>query len=300
MQRGRGEQDGSSSLSNTFGKLGEKICSIFGSFFGSNSPPSKATLADDLPEAKHNEIKKLRKNVSFEGTQSVGYRRVTYGGIHGAYLTATTTRQTGSDGRVWEETKHADVTTGEATHTISRGIHDKGHTLTRKLKSDGKVDTMETLHNLEEDELVGFNREWEHNANKHLPGWNIKRNYNAGSTGDRDSPFREGFGLDVMARPSGAIQKKISSDVSNLRRDGAREVVDIEVQIQEVSQVSYLPGHNPMKMVEVEVEPRQGVDLGNLWWYLPIKPFSLQGDVDHLPKLIASNAFKVAWVSGIG
>nr|GMC90817.1 uncharacterized protein LOC109149034 [Ipomoea batatas] len=122
---------------------------------------------------------------------------------------ATTTRQTGSDGRVWEETKHADVTTGEATHTISRGIHDKGHTLTRKLKSDGKVDTMETLHNLEEDELVGFNREWKCNANKHLPGWNIRRNYNAGSTGDRDSPFREGFGLDVMARPSGAIQKKV-------------------------------------------------------------------------------------------
>nr|GLL25439.1 uncharacterized protein LOC109149034 [Ipomoea trifida] len=265
MQRGRGEQDGSSSLSNTFGKLGEKISSIFGSFFGSNSPPSKATVPDDLPEAsrsnglvieeldtdddddgeverngegdfgenrqkiwssswanrnpvvehpedladEHNEIKKLSKNVSFEGTQSVGYRRVTYGGIHGAYLTATTTRQTGSNGRVWEETKHADVTTGEATHTISRGIHDKGHTLTRKLKSDGKVDTVETLHNLEEDELVGFDREWKYNANKHLPGWNIRHNYNAGSTGDRDSPFREGFGLDAMARPSGAIQKKV-------------------------------------------------------------------------------------------
>ncbi|XP_019152206.1 PREDICTED: uncharacterized protein LOC109149034 [Ipomoea nil] len=285
MQRGRGDQDGSSTLSNTFGKLGEKISTIFGksltfgSFFGSNSPPSKATLPDDLPETSrssgpvieeldtddddgevekngggdlgenrqkilstswanrnpvvehpedladdHNEIKKLRKNnVSFgpiKGTQSVGYRRVTYGGIHGAYLTATTTRQTGSDGRVWEETKHADVTTGEATHTVSRGIHDKGHTLTRKLKSNGKVDTVETLHNLEEDELVGFDRDWKCNANKHLPGWNVGRNYNTGSTGNsftmtnRDSPFREGFrglrpDLNVMARPSRARHKKV-------------------------------------------------------------------------------------------
>nr|GMC90865.1 myeloid leukemia factor 1 isoform X1 [Ipomoea batatas] len=291
MQRGRGEQDGSSTLSNTFGKLGEKICSIFGSFFGSNSPPSKATLADDLPEASRSNglvIEELDTDDD-DGEGDFGENR------QKIWSNSWANRNP----RVWEETKHADVTTGEATHTISRGIHDKGHTLTRKLKSDGKVDTVETLHNLEEDELVGFDWEWKCNANKHLPGWNIKRNYNAGSTGDRDSPFREGFGLDVMARSSGAIQKK-SSDVSNLRRDGAREVVDIEVQIQEVSQVSYLPGHNPMKMVEVEVEARQGVDLGNLWWYFPIKPFSLQGDVDHLPKLIASNAFKVAWVSGIG
>lgn len=59
------------------------------------------------------------------------------------------------------------------------------------------------------DELVGFDQEWKCNANKHLPGWNIRHNYNAGSTGNRDSPFREGFGLDAMARPSGAIQKKV-------------------------------------------------------------------------------------------
>lgn len=75
-----------------------------------------------------------------------------------------------------EESKQADRTTGQATHRISRGIHDKvnlgnelnsyilfynelvlqlilvvqGHSVTRKLEPDGKVDTVQTLHNLDE------------------------------------------------------------------------------------------------------------------------------------------------------
>ncbi|KAK9277327.1 hypothetical protein L1049_006868 [Liquidambar formosana] len=35
----------------------------------------------------------------------------------------------------------------------------------------GKVDTMQTLHNLNEDELTGFEEAWKGNARKHLPGW---------------------------------------------------------------------------------------------------------------------------------
>lgn len=115
------------------------------------------------------------KDMKLEGTQSkpqsMSYRRVTYGGIDGTYYTATTTRRAGSDGRVLEDSKQADSTTGEATHRISRGIKDKGHSLTRKLTSDGKVDTMQTLHNLEEDELAGFEQTWNGNANKEFPGW---------------------------------------------------------------------------------------------------------------------------------
>ncbi|AQL02270.1 glycine-rich protein [Zea mays] len=126
---------------------------------------------------------------------------VTFGGINGAYYTTSKSRRTGSDGITVEESKEADTTTKEATHRISRGIHDKvdksllcqsciwlikiilnspvhtglctehifdlsidngsknakknfnlGHSLTRKLNSDGKVDTTQTLHNLNEDE----------------------------------------------------------------------------------------------------------------------------------------------------
>ncbi|PVH64472.1 hypothetical protein PAHAL_2G277900 [Panicum hallii] len=97
---------------------------------------------------------------------------VTYGGINGAYYTASKTRRTGSDGITVEESKEADTTTKEATHRISRGIHDKGHSLTRKLKSDGKVDSTQILHNLNEDELAGFEESWKGNAGHHLPGWN--------------------------------------------------------------------------------------------------------------------------------
>ncbi|MFS7908884.1 putative myeloid leukemia factor [Helianthus anomalus] len=53
-------------------------------------------------------------------------------------------------GRRFEEHKESDSTTGQAAHMISRGIHDKGHTLLSHLKSDGQVDTMQTLHNINE------------------------------------------------------------------------------------------------------------------------------------------------------
>ncbi|XP_051145415.1 uncharacterized protein LOC127261186 [Andrographis paniculata] len=100
---------------------------------------------------------------------SMSFQRVTYGGVNGAYYTATTSRRTGSDGLTLEESKQADRTTGQATHRISRGIQDKGHSVTRKLDSDGKVDTVQTLHNLDEDELVGFEKDW---SDRDLHGWN--------------------------------------------------------------------------------------------------------------------------------
>ncbi|XVE76963.1 hypothetical protein DITRI_Ditri13aG0023200 [Diplodiscus trichospermus] len=70
-------------------------------------------------------------------------------------------------GVVIEERKKADRTTGQATHRISRGIHDKGHSVTRKLNSDGKVDTTQTLHNLNEDELAEFEEAWEGKSQGH-------------------------------------------------------------------------------------------------------------------------------------
>ncbi|KAK4389411.1 hypothetical protein Sango_2278100 [Sesamum angolense] len=72
-------------------------------------------------------------------------------GANGAYYTSSRTRRMGMT-------------------EVSRGIHDKGHSLTRKLKSDGHVDTMQTLHNLNEDELAGFEEAWKGNVRKHLPG----------------------------------------------------------------------------------------------------------------------------------
>ncbi|KAL1543423.1 hypothetical protein AAHA92_20398 [Salvia divinorum] len=101
-------------------------------------------------------------------SHSVSFQKVTYGGINGSYYTATTSRRMGSDGVTWEESKQADRTTGQAAHKVSRGIHDKGHSVTRKLGSDGKVESMQTLQNLNEDELDGFEKAWGGIADNHF------------------------------------------------------------------------------------------------------------------------------------
>ncbi|KAH0457208.1 hypothetical protein IEQ34_015115 [Dendrobium chrysotoxum] len=68
-----------------------------------------------------------------------------YGGIDGTYYTSSTTRRMGGDG---------------------------GHSFTRRLNSDGRVHTMQTLHNLNQDELPGFEAAWKGNAGETLMGWN--------------------------------------------------------------------------------------------------------------------------------
>ncbi|KAI3409665.1 uncharacterized protein J3R85_019059 [Psidium guajava] len=107
------------------------------------------------------------QNCSFSFQSST----VTYGGANGAYRTSSMTRRTGSDGITFEDRKEADSATMQATHRVSKGLHNKGHSVTRKLTSDGKVDTMQTLHNLNEGELPQFEQAWKGNARKHLPGW---------------------------------------------------------------------------------------------------------------------------------
>ncbi|KAI7748603.1 hypothetical protein M8C21_012403 [Ambrosia artemisiifolia] len=139
---------------------------------------------DARSSVNHNRIERTKPQ-----THSTSFKKVTYGGINGTYYTATTTRKSGSDGMVIEDSKEADKTTGRATHRISKGIHEKGHSVTRKLGADGKVDTVQALHNLNEDELAGFEQEWKGNAEMHIPGWNEEFNLfeSAGSGSTR--PF---------------------------------------------------------------------------------------------------------------
>ncbi|KVI11303.1 hypothetical protein Ccrd_010288 [Cynara cardunculus var. scolymus] len=77
-------------------------------------------------------------------TQSISYKKVTYGGINGAYYTATTTRKSGSDGVVLEASKEANKTTGRATHRISKGIHDKHGPFASALHDDHHTSTLHT------------------------------------------------------------------------------------------------------------------------------------------------------------
>ncbi|KAG0495824.1 hypothetical protein HPP92_000515 [Vanilla planifolia] len=120
---------------------------------------------------------------------------VTYGGINGAYYTASTTRRMGSDGVMMEESKEADTSSHRATHRLSRGINDKGHSLTKRLNSDGRVDQVQTLHNLNEDELPSFEAAWKERAGDGFLGFkpesgtrrdrHMESNSNAGGSSSR-------------------------------------------------------------------------------------------------------------------
>ncbi|XP_055821363.1 uncharacterized protein LOC129889914 isoform X2 [Solanum dulcamara] len=125
---------------------------------------------------------------------------VSYGGANGTYYTSSKTRRSGSDGLTFEESKEADSATGKASHRVSRGIHNKGHSLSRKLDSDGRVDTMQTLHNLNENELDGFEETWKGKARNQLPG--LYGGFNLqGDTGSGSS-VQNGVNRDGWALPS--------------------------------------------------------------------------------------------------
>ncbi|XVF13286.1 hypothetical protein REPUB_Repub08aG0195800 [Reevesia pubescens] len=124
---------------------------------------------------------------------------VTYGGANGAYYTSSETRRSGSDGITFEESKEADTATGQASHRVSRGLQNKGHSVMRKLNSDGRVDKMQALHNLNEDELDGFEEAWNGNARKHLRGWsggvNGHDSIGTGHSGQNGQASRGGWAL---------------------------------------------------------------------------------------------------------
>uniref|UniRef100_A0A0E0I6P0 Uncharacterized protein n=4 Tax=Oryza TaxID=4527 RepID=A0A0E0I6P0_ORYNI len=134
---------------------------------------------------------------------------VTYGGPNGACYTSSATRRTGGDGVTFEERKEADTTTGKATHRISRGIGNKGHSLTRKLSSDGNVDTMQTLHNLNEDELARFEESWQRNAVQNLSGWDPR--VNMLGTGTARSGIRDGNQMLTLPAPGPGQSRGASS-----------------------------------------------------------------------------------------
>ncbi|XP_073286783.1 uncharacterized protein [Primulina huaijiensis] len=131
-----------------------------------------------------------RDKLETQPRTSVSFQRVTYGGINGEYSTAMTTRKIGNDGVTVEESKQADRTTGLATHRISRGINNKGHSITRTLDSDGKVEKIQTLHNLNQDELAGFEQTWKDDAERNLHGGNDGFDFlgGTGTSGNQHGP----------------------------------------------------------------------------------------------------------------
>ncbi|KAG5539777.1 hypothetical protein RHGRI_020106 [Rhododendron griersonianum] len=142
---------------------------------------------------------------------------VTYGGENGAYYTSSRTRRTGSDGLTIEESKAADTASRQASHQVFRGIHDKGHTVARKLNSDGRVDKRQTLHNLNEEELSGFEEVWKGSARKHLPGWSEGFNLQDGISGQNGQASGGGWALPSTEQPQHS--ENVPSDIGE--REGA-------------------------------------------------------------------------------
>ncbi|GFY92461.1 glycine-rich protein [Actinidia rufa] len=138
-------------------------------------------LDSDGKPMNHSELSKevVSKNPSGKNanwTKSFSYQRVAYGGLNGMYYTASVTRKSGNGGVVMMEINEEDKTVGQAQNTISRGIQDKGHSVSTKHTSDGKVDTLHTLHNLNEDELAGFEETWKANEQILPSDWNSSFN----------------------------------------------------------------------------------------------------------------------------
>lgn len=152
--------------------------------------------------------------------------KVTYGGHNGAYYTSSTTRRMGPDGVTHEEHMEADTTTGNATKRISRGIKDKGHSITKKLNSDGRVETKEILHNMDGDEIDQFDNEWEKRADKALPGWKEShaQMLDTGRSGMRNVPSKRALlGLSsTTSKQDKQSQEAFGVPLSNSKREDKR------------------------------------------------------------------------------
>lgn len=201
-------------------------------------------VEDPDDEPRENQIQHMqygnnynRGNHSHSQAQSFCFQSstVTYGGPDGAYYTSSRTRRTGSDGVSLEECKEADTRRRQAMHKISRGLHNKGHSVSRKLNSDGKVDTMQTLHNLNEDELAGFEEAWKDNVGKRLPSLSGSVNMHdyMGSTRDRQSS-RGGLALPSIEQAHtagtgrtapGKRERRVSSEPGKPKTSGAGTII---------------------------------------------------------------------------
>lgn len=186
------------------------------------SEPSKDVAVRDPNREKTNGKNPNSQNAN--GSKTFSYQRVSYGGINGTYYTASVTRKAASDGVVFMEINEEDKTVGEALNTVSRGVRNKGHSATTRCASDGKVDTMQTLHNLNEDELPGFEETWKSSSQSLPPDWTNGPNLleNAGFGDSRWGGWWPNWGSLMLpstdptstdAEPSGGRKKVVRINV---------------------------------------------------------------------------------------
>ncbi|KAG0589291.1 hypothetical protein KC19_1G010300 [Ceratodon purpureus] len=132
--------------------------------------PSSVVQAGPLPAVNNNG----GRSYSFQSSS------VSYGGPNGTYYASSAARRMGPNGVIEEEFQEKDSTSGHELKRVSRGLGVKGRSITRKRTSEGREQTLETLHNLQEDEVPTFERTWE-DRSKSLPQWNRNRPHTIGA-----------------------------------------------------------------------------------------------------------------------
>ncbi|CAM6126064.1 unnamed protein product [Calypogeia fissa] len=128
--------------------------------------------SDQLASSRSQSRRQTQSAYNPVRTYSFQSSSVVYGGSNGQYYSSQTRRRQGPDGVIEEEHQEKDTTSGMESHRLSHGLHERGRSMTRKRNAEGREEKLETLHNLEEDEVQDFERTWETMAEKSLPKWN--------------------------------------------------------------------------------------------------------------------------------
>ncbi|KAJ7295042.1 hypothetical protein O6H91_05G077500 [Diphasiastrum complanatum] len=139
-------------------------------------PDDEVRPAEQSRDSRNIMRRNCSNNESGTNFQSYSFQSssFTYGGQDNAYYTSSTRRAACSNGVLAEE-HHEKDSSGKEAHRISRGIKDKGRSITRKRNAEGRDDMVDTLHNLREDETGDFEKDWETAAERSLPGWRRNR-----------------------------------------------------------------------------------------------------------------------------
>lgn len=89
-------------------------------------------------------------------SQSFCYQSSTVSGPGGAYYTSSSAKRTGPNGLTEEGHYEKDSVAGTESRRVAQALGEKMHAVSRKRNSDGRENTIETLHNLTEGEAVKF------------------------------------------------------------------------------------------------------------------------------------------------
>ncbi|GBG81754.1 hypothetical protein CBR_g33932 [Chara braunii] len=89
----------------------------------------------------------------------------------GNYYSKSTTTRMGPDGVADQQTREQDSRSNTDKLKYVRALGSKARSVLRTRKADGEEESLQTLHNLEEEEAATFDDQWQQKAERALPRW---------------------------------------------------------------------------------------------------------------------------------